>query len=43
MIGSLEWQSNTNTTENSCKEVQCDCSTFWEIYQQQAIMRLSNL
>ncbi|KXO74275.1 hypothetical protein AYL20_12635 [Acinetobacter venetianus] len=43
MTGSLEWQSNTNTTENSCKAVQCDCSTFWEIYQQQAIMRLSNL
>ncbi|MBJ8418497.1 DUF2515 family protein [Acinetobacter courvalinii] len=43
MTGSLEWKSNTNTTENSCKAVQCDCSTFWEIYQQQAIMRLSNL
>ncbi|MGR2825628.1 hypothetical protein FY048_08900 [Acinetobacter sp. 1124_18A] len=43
MSGSLDWDSNTNTTENSCKTVQCDCSTFWEIYQQEAIKRVSNL
>ena len=38
----LDWESNTNTTENSCKVVQCDCLTFWEIYQQEAIKRVSN-
>ncbi|WP_447500728.1 DUF2515 family protein [Acinetobacter oleivorans] len=43
MSGSLDWDSNTNTTENSCKTVQCDCLTFWEIYQQEAIKRVSNL
>ncbi|EFF82806.1 hypothetical protein HMP0015_1724 [Acinetobacter haemolyticus ATCC 19194] len=43
MTGSLDWQSNTNTSENSCTSVQCDCITFWEVYQQQAIIRLSNL
>ena len=43
MTGSLDWESNTNTTENSCKAVQCDCLTFWEIYQQEAIKRVSNL
>jgi len=43
VTGSLDWESNTNTTENSCKAVQCDCLTFWEIYQQEAIKRVSNL
>ena len=43
MMGSLDWQSSTNTTENSCKTVQCDCLTFWEIYQQETIKRVSNL
>lgn len=42
MTNSLAWESNTNTTENSCKVVQCDCLTFWEIYQQEAIKRVSN-
>ncbi|ENU30094.1 hypothetical protein F991_01891 [Acinetobacter sp. CIP-A165] len=43
MTGTLAWQSNTNTSENSCTLVQCDCITFWEVYQQQSIIRLSNL
>lgn len=43
MSASLDWKSDTNTTENSCKAVQCDCLTFWEIYQQEAIKRVSNL
>lgn len=43
MSDSLNWTSNTNTTENSCQNAQCDCVTFWEIYQQEAIKRLSNI
>ena len=43
MGGDLDWKSNTNTTENSCKIAQCDCLTFWEVYQQVAMQRLSNL
>ena len=42
-MGSLDWESNTNTTENSCKSAQCDCLTFWEVQQQEAMMRVSNL
>lgn len=42
-MGSLDWEGNTNTTENSCKTAQCDCLTFWEIQQQEALIRLSNL
>lgn len=42
-MGGLDWESHTNTTENSCKTVQCTCSTFWEICQQEAIKRVSNL
>ena len=42
-MGILDWESNTNTTENSCKSAQCDCSTFWEVQQQEAMMRVSNL
>ena len=43
MGGDLDWKSNTNTNENSCKIAQCDCLTFWEVYQQVAMQRLSNL
>lgn len=39
----LDWESNTNTTDNSCKTAHCDCLTFWEIQQQEAMMRVSNL
>lgn len=39
----LGWESNTNTTENSCKTAQYDCLTFWEIQQQEAMIRISNL
>lgn len=42
-MGGLGWQSNTNTTENSCKTAQCNCLTFWEIQQQEAMIRISNL
>ena len=42
-MGNLDWESNTNTTENSCKTAQCDCLTFWEVQQQIAMIRLSNL
>ncbi|WP_171498161.1 DUF2515 family protein [Acinetobacter bereziniae] len=43
MMGSLGWEGNTNTEENSCKTLQCDCLTFWEIHQQEAMKRVSNL
>lgn len=36
------WKGDTNTTSNSCKAEKCNCSTFWEIYQQEAILRISN-
>lgn len=42
-MGTLNWEGNTNTQENSCKTLQCDCLTFWEIHQQVAIKRVSNL
>lgn len=42
-MGSLGWEGNTNTQENSCKSLQCDCLTFWEIHQQEAMKRVSNL
>lgn len=42
-MGSLGWEGNTNTQENSCKALQCDCLTFWEIHQQEAMKRVSNL
>ncbi|SEO77731.1 DUF2515 family protein [Acinetobacter sp. yr461] len=43
MSNSLDWNSKTNISEHSCKDAHCDCLTFWEIYQQEAIKRLSNL
>lgn len=43
MSRSLDWEGNTNTTENSCKTVQCNCLTFWEVQQQEAMKRISNL
>lgn len=43
MTGSLKWEAQTNTTENSCKTLQCSCGTFWELYQQEAIKRLSHM
>jgi hypothetical protein len=43
MSNSLDWNSKTNVSEHSCKDAHCDCLTFWEIYQQEAIKRLSNL
>ena len=36
------WKGDTNTTPNSCKAEKCNCSTFWEIYQQEAMLRISN-
>ena len=36
------WKGDTNTTSNSCKAEKCNCSTFWEIYQQEAMLRISN-
>lgn len=42
-MGSLDWKGNTNTEENSCKTLQCDCPTLWEIHQQEAMRRVSNL
>ncbi len=42
-MGTLNWEGNTNIQENSCKTLQCDCLTFWEIHQQVAIKRVSNL
>lgn len=42
-MGNIDWESNTNTKENSCKTAQCDCLTFWEVQQQIAMIRLSNL
>ena len=42
-MGGLDWEGNTNTEENSCKTLQCNCLTFWEIHQQEAMKRVSNL
>lgn len=42
-MGGLAWEGNTNTEKNSCKTLQCDCMTFWEIHQQEAMKRISNL
>ena len=39
----LGWEGKTNTEENSCKDLQCDCLTYWEIHQQEAMKRVSNL
>lgn len=39
----LAWEGKTNTEENSCKDLQCDCPTYWEIHQQEAMKRVSNL
>lgn len=32
----------TNSIENSCHEIRCSCAVWWQIYQQQAYVRLSN-
>ena len=42
-MGGLDWEGNTNTEENSCKTLQCNSLTFWEIHQQEAMKRVSNL
>ncbi|MFI8144561.1 DUF2515 family protein [Acinetobacter sp. ABJ_C5_2] len=42
MAGSLDWSGTTNNIENSCKSVNCDCTTIWEYYQQMAMTLLSN-
>lgn len=42
-MAGLDWEGNTNTEENSCKTLQCDCLTYWEIHQQEAMKRVSNL
>ncbi len=42
MAGSLDWAGTTNNIENSCKSVNCDCTTVWEYYQQMAMSLLSN-
>ncbi|WP_171405355.1 DUF2515 family protein [Acinetobacter radioresistens] len=42
-MGSLDWEGNTNTEENSCKTLLCDCLTYWEIHQQEAMKHVSNL
>lgn len=42
-MSNLDWTGITNRTDNSCKTVQCDCLTYWEIHQQEAMKRVSNL
>lgn len=42
-MSGLDWEGNTNTENNSCKTLKCDCLTFWEIHQQEAMKRVSNL
>lgn len=42
-MAGLGWQAKTNIKENSCKTLQCDCLTYWELHQQEAIKRVSNL
>ena len=42
-MSDLDWTGLTNTTENSCKTLKCDCLTYWEIHQQEAMKRVSNL
>lgn len=35
-------EAMTNTTPNSCVEVQCDCNTMWSMAQQYSYLRLSD-
>ncbi|WP_433691756.1 DUF2515 family protein [Herbaspirillum seropedicae] len=36
-------QSRTNSTQGSCKELQCDCDTMWSLVQQKCTMRMCRL
>lgn len=40
---SLDWRSKTNTNMGSCIPAQCNCIQFLQIYQQEAMKRVSNL
>jgi hypothetical protein len=42
MGGTLNWTSNTNANEDSCKQANCTCATFFEIHQQTAMKLVSN-
>lgn len=43
MSDSLDWRSKTNTNIGSCTAAQCNCIQFLQIYQQEAMKRVSNL
>ena len=40
---SLDWRSKTNVNMGSCRSAQCNCIQFLQIYQQEAMKRVSNL
>lgn len=40
---SLDWKSKTNSNVGSCRAAQCNCIQFLQIYQQEAMKRVSNL
>lgn len=42
MSGTLDWTSDTNLKEGSCKGVSCGCDKFLAIYQQTTIKLLSH-
>ena len=40
---SLDWKSKTNSNVGSCRPAQCNCIQFLQIYQQEAMKRVSNI